>query len=139
LWTEPNERASHGVGDAAISPSVSLPPFESHGTVFMAPLAVPPIHDDLDRAVFGHGPCEVLVQTPILTAHHDEPLNSRKGVGRDVGQQLSQVVLAEAMRLGGIVQRLALPESSGQAFSLAPDTDRFHSSRVLNWCIENHS
>jgi hypothetical protein len=60
------------MNDAPRLPPVGLPTLSGHWTSFPAPLAMPPVHHDVDPFDSSHRPGDVLVQTLIAALGHDQ-------------------------------------------------------------------
>jgi hypothetical protein len=69
---ESDEGATHRVNDAPGLPPVGLPTLSGHWASCPAPLAMPPVHHDVDPFDSSHRTREVLVQTLIAALDHDQ-------------------------------------------------------------------
>ena len=62
--------------DAPRLPPVGPPTLSGHSTSFPAPLAVPPVHHDVDPFDSSHRPGDVLVQAFLAAVDHDQELET---------------------------------------------------------------
>jgi len=116
--------------DSQGPPPVGLSTLVGDWTSFPAPLAMAPVHHHADPFNANHRPCEVREQAVIAGRDHDQEPETGRWSSARRPQKLRQVSLAEAVRFGGILQRLALSEIRRRPLGPAPRADRSHCGRV---------
>ena len=87
-----------------------MPALSGHRAGIAPPIAIPPVHHDVNPVESSHRPDEVVVQILIVELDHDQEPETGQWSSARLRQEVFQVSLAESVRFVRVVQRLARPE-----------------------------